>query len=122
MSLVDPGLHESRAGATPRSLPRRLEALLRLSPEVVCLADVGTDHALLPAHAVLRGVCQRAVAIDLREQPLLVASDTLALLGVSDRVALMRGDGLVALSGMPVDVVTIAGLSGRTIISWCRSA
>jgi len=94
--------------------------LLELSGRVACLADVGTDHALLPAFAVLRGNCQRAVAVELREQPLIGARATLSLLGVSERVTLLRGDGLSALARMPVDVVTLAGLSGRTLISWCR--
>lgn len=107
---------------TPRTLPGRLDALLRLAGRGGCLADVGTDHALVPAHGVLRGVCERAIGVDLREQPLVGARATLAQLGVSDRVTLLRGDGLSALAGLPVDVVVMAGLSGRTMLAWCRAA
>jgi len=107
---------------SPRQLPRRLEALLPLIGTVDCLADVGTDHALLPAHAVLRGVCQRAVAVDFREEPLRRASETLSRLGVSDRVTLLRGDGLAALEQTAFDAVVLAGLGGRTLLSWCRAA
>jgi len=107
---------------SPRALPRRLEVLLPLIGKVDCLADVGTDHALLPAHAVLRGVCQRAVAVDFREEPLRRASVTLSRLGVSDRIILLRGDGLAALEQTAVDVVVLAGLGGRTLLSWCRAA
>lgn len=113
---------ERAAGPRSKSLPRRLDALLALTGEMRRLADVGTDHALLPAHAVLRGLCQHAVGVDLREQPLRAASETLSLLGVSDRVTLLRGDGLAALRQTTVDVVTLAGLSGRTLIAWCRGA
>lgn len=105
-----------------RQLPRRLEALLPLMGQVECLADVGTDHALLPAHAVLRGVCQRAVAVDFREEPLRRASETLLRLGVNDKVALVRGDGLAALEHTSFEVVVLAGLGGRTLLSWCRAA
>ena len=105
-----------------RTLPRRLEVLLELTGTVRCLADVGTDHALLPAHAVLRGVCERAVGVDIREHVLAGARATLALLGVEDRVTLLRGDGLVALAETPVDAVVLAGLGGRTLLGWCRAA
>jgi tRNA (adenine22-N1)-methyltransferase len=105
-----------------RQLPHRLEVLLPLMGRVDCLADVGTDHALLPAHAVLRGVCQRAIAVDVREEPLRRASETLLRLGVSDRVTLLRGDGLAALDQTDFDVVVLAGLGGRTLLSWCRGA
>jgi len=112
----------SAPSPSTRTLPRRLEALLALTGKVGCLADVGTDHALLPAHAVLRGVCERAVAVDIREKLLIQARPTLALLGVSDRVTLLQGDGLAALAGTPVDAVVLAGLGGRTLLSWCRAA
>ncbi len=115
-------LHQRFIAQPARPLPRRLEALLPLVGTVDCLADVGTDHALLPAHAVLRGHCQRAIAVDFREEPLRRASVTLARLGVSEHVTLLRGDGLAALEQASVDVVVLAGLGGRTLLSWCRAA
>lgn len=85
------------------------------------MADLGTDHALLPVHAVLRGICERAYGIDLREEPLRGAARTLIEFGVEDRVTLVLGDGLSALEGLPVDAAVIAGLSGRTMLSWFRA-
>lgn len=110
-----------RALAT-RALPRRLEALLALVGSVELLADVGTDHALLPAHAVMRGQCGRALAMDLRELPLQAARQMLSLLGVSHRVQLVRADGFSVLARMPVDALVMAGLSGRSMMSWCQAA
>ena len=103
-------------------LKSRLEALLELLEPCRLLADVGTDHALLPAHAVLRGLAQRALAIDLRAEPLRAAARTLSALGVSDRVSLMRGDALSSLAGLNVDAVVLAGLSGGTFVRWCAAA
>ncbi len=103
-------------------LPRRLEALLALAGRSACLADVGTDHALLPAHAVLRGVCERALAVDLRAEPLVRARENLVALGVDARVTVVRGDGLAALADHPFEVVVMAGLSGRTMLAWCHAA
>jgi len=105
-----------------RALSRRLEALLDLAEPSTCLADVGTDHALLPAHAVLRGIAARAIAVDLRASPLVQARAMLARLGLAERVTVMRGDGLAPLVGHAVDVAVLAGLRGRTLLAWCRRA
>jgi tRNA (adenine22-N1)-methyltransferase len=104
-------------------LKGRLEALLELVVQPCrLLADVGTDHALVPAHAVLRGLAERALAVDLRVEPLRAAARNLVALGVSDRVRLLEGDGLAALAGSNVDVVVLAGLSGASFIRWWEAA
>ncbi len=105
-----------------RALSRRLEDLLELSGACTCLADVGTDHALLPAHAVLRGVANRALAVDVREAPLIRARATLARMGLTERVTVVQGDGLEPLAGHDVDVTVLAGLRGRTFLDWCQRA
>ena len=109
------------ASSTP-PLKGRLEALLELLVPCRLLADVGTDHALLPAHAVLRGLAERALAVDLRVEPLRAAARTLSALGVADRVSLIEGDGLASLAGRNVDVAVMAGLSGGTFVRWCEAA
>ncbi|MET0794034.1 MAG: class I SAM-dependent methyltransferase [Polyangiaceae bacterium] len=103
-------------------LKARLEALLELLVPCRLLADVGTDHALLPAHAVLRGLAERALAVDLRAEPLRGAARTLMSLGVGTRVDLIEGDGLSSLAGLNVDTVVLAGLSGATFVRWCAAA
>lgn len=103
-----------RAGGLPR-LSARLRALAEAVPAGARVADVGTDHALLPAYLVLTGRCPRAVAVELRPGPLMAARRTLARLGVGDRVELRRGDGLRPLRPGEVDTVVIAGLGGETI-------
>ena len=52
---------------TPLSV--RLEAVLQLLRPCAVLADVGTDHGLLPVAAVQRGLAERAIAADLRGGP-----------------------------------------------------
>lgn len=109
------------AGFAP-PLKGRLEALLDLLEPCRLLADVGTDHALLPAHAVLRGLAERALAVDLRVEPLRAAARNLEALGVADRVRLLEGDGLASLTGLNVDAVVLAGLSGASFIRWWDAA
>lgn len=106
---------------TPR-LSSRIEALLSLLEPCGLLADVGTDHAFVPAHAVRRGLAERALAVDLRVEPLRAAERNLSALGVADRVDLVRGDGLLSLVGTGAEVVVLAGLSGATFVRWLLAA
>lgn len=99
----------------PSRLSRRLEALRAALPDDCILGDVGCDHALLALHAVAGGPARRAVAIDVREEPLAAARRRVASSGVGERVELRRGDGLRALGPGEVDVVCIAGMGGERI-------
>lgn len=96
--------------------------MLRLAGRGSLLADVGTDHGLVPVHAVLGGAFARALAVDVNEAPLEVAKATVAAHGVTDRVEVVLGDALGALASRDVDVLVLAGLSGRTFVSWCEAA
>ncbi len=98
------------------------------------LADVGTDHALLPVAAVCRGVAKRAIAADLREAPLANARAHIERMGVADRVVAVRADGLLAVQtsrvgagpepGLeaPVDAVVISGMSADSMLRMFHAA
>jgi tRNA A22 N-methylase len=86
------------------------------------LADVGSDHGLLPIAAVSRGLAERALAVDLREEPLRGAQRNLVRAELEDRVSTLQGDGVAALAGRGVDALVLSGLSGRTIERLCRAA
>jgi tRNA A22 N-methylase len=103
-------------------LSQRLECLLGLIHPCAVLADVGTDHALLPIAAVSRGVTQRALATDLREAPLAGARTQIERMGAADRVIVLRGDGLSCLQHRGVDCVVIAGMSGTTMLRMLEAA
>jgi len=99
-----------------RSLPPRLAAVLDLLGPCTVLADVGTDHGLVPVAAVQRGLCVRALATDVREAPLLAARMTVEAAELEDLVRLRRGDGLRALDGEAADGVVMAGMSGTLMV------
>jgi tRNA (adenine22-N1)-methyltransferase len=103
-------------------LSRRLECVLELVRPCTLLADVGTDHALLPIAAVCRDTATRALAADLREAPLWGARAHIEAAGVADRVVAVRGDGLLALEHRAVDAVVIAGLSGDSMLRMIEAA
>jgi len=98
------------------AVSRRLECLLELVGSCRLLADVGTDHGLLPVAAVWRGLARRAIAVDLREAPLAGARALIARSGVADRVVAEQGDGLSGLQRRGVDAVVIAGMSGASML------
>ena len=97
-------------------LSARLEAILSLLDPCQRLADIATDHALLPIAAVARGIAQRAIAIDLREAPLAEARRNVERAGLAESITLLRGDGLLPLLTVSVEAVMIAGVSGALVI------
>lgn len=97
-------------------LSARLEAVLALLAPCRVLADVGTDHALVPIAAVSRGLAERAIATDLRSAPLVLARANIERAGLAHRVALHRGDGLSGLLGQGIDAVVMAGISGGLVL------
>ncbi len=103
-------------------LSQRLECVLGLVRPCAVLADVGTDHALLAAAAVARGVARRAIASDLREAPLVGARAHIERMGVAAQVVTLMGDGLAHTELRGVDAVVIAGMSGETMLRILESA
>lgn len=100
----------------------RLEAVLEALDPCALLADIGTDHGRVPIAAVARGIARRAIAADLRAEPLALARRHIEKAGASDRVTLVQGDGLRALGDAPVDAVVLAGMSGTLMARLCDEA
>ncbi len=82
------------------------------------VADIGTDHALLPIYLVRQGLATRVIAVENRPTTLEQARRSLERHQCSGPVDLRGGDGLGPIRREDrVDTVIIAGLGGRTI---CR--
>ena len=67
-------------------LTPRLRTAADLVPAGARLADIGTDHAYLPAALLLEGKIPYAIAADLRHGPLLRAKETAAEYGCRDKM------------------------------------
>ena len=80
---------------------------------IVC--DVGTDHALLAAHLITTGKCEKVIASDINEGPLESARKTVEKYGISEKVELVLSDGLKNVPLENVSDVVIAGMGGETI-------
>lgn len=96
-------------------LSPRLKMVGELVPEGARLADVGTDHAYLPAALLRAGRIPFAIAADLRQGPLARAKATVRGAGLEGRVAFRLCDGLTGIRPEEVDAVVIAGMGGETI-------
>lgn len=97
----------------------RLKPRLKTAADMVRdgsrVADIGTDHAYLPAALILSGKIPSAVAADLRKGPLENALETVRSNHIEDRVQLRLSDGLKCVSPDDADDIVIAGMGGILI-------
>jgi len=99
------------------ALSPRLSAIAALVPDGKIVADIGTDHALIPTALVIGGRIKRAIASDRRPGPLAAARRTVVLHGVEERVSLRLGEGLTTIDEGEAEVVIIAGMGSETLRS-----
>jgi len=78
------------------------------------LADIGTDHALLPIHAVSCGIISSAIAVDVRPGPLECARTNI---GQVKGIDLRLGSGLSVLKPGEAETIVISGMGGALICS-----
>ncbi|MDI6711106.1 MAG: class I SAM-dependent methyltransferase [Bacillota bacterium] len=97
------------------ALSPRLAAVAAMVPPGRVVADVGTDHALLPIHLVREGISPRAVAVEKAAGPLAAARRAVAAAGLAERIALREGDGLAPLAPGEATVLVLAGMGGSTM-------
>ena len=97
-----------------RTLDPRLSLAYDLYDPCELAADIGTDHAHLPAALLQRGRCQHMILTDISESALENARMEMIRLRLMDRVSLRLGDGLSVISEK-CSVISIMGMGGRTI-------
>ncbi len=96
------------------TLDARLSLAYDLYDPCDLAADIGTDHAHLPAALLQRGRCRHMILTDLSESALRNARDEMIRLRLTDRVSLRLGDGLEPLEE-PCGVISVTGMGGRTV-------
>ncbi len=97
-------------------LTARLQAIAGMVPKGSRLADIGSDHAYLPAGLLEQGKIVSAIATDIAEGPLKAAKNSAAMKGLSEKIELRKGDGLSVIGKGEADCIVIAGMGARTII------
>lgn len=79
------------------------------------VADVCADHALLAMHLVASARVQKAIAVDVAVDPVRDARTRVAAAGLTDRVDVVHGNGLVPLPAAFGGTVVVAGVGGRLV-------
>ena len=95
-------------------LDERLSLAYDLYDPCELAADIGTDHAHLPAALLQRGRCQHMILTDLSDSALRNARDEMIRLRLTDRVSLRIGNGLAPLKE-DCGMISVMGMGGRTI-------
>lgn len=96
-------------------LDRRLKTISDLVRKGRKFADIGTDHAYLPAYLVINGTVPCAIASDLRKGPLENARETVEYYNLADKITLRLSDGLKNFNENEVDEIAVAGMGGLLI-------
>ncbi|MGL5978767.1 MAG: tRNA (adenine(22)-N(1))-methyltransferase [Erysipelotrichaceae bacterium] len=95
-------------------LSKRLQAIADLIPNGCVVADIGTDHALLPCYLMQEHKARHVYACDVNQGPLDHARETVEKYGYMDGITLRLSNGLAALD-CDVEVICIAGMGFETI-------
>lgn len=96
-------------------LKGRLKLLYDMIPTCDILSDIGTDHGLLPACALINQKCRKAIACDVKEGPLNNALKTVKQFGLEGKMELRLGNGLEPITEEEADCIVIAGMGGLLI-------
>lgn len=79
------------------------------------LADIGSDHALLPVYLASQRIVSFAIAGEYHLGPLEAAKQQVKEANLIDRIDVRHGDGLAVIQRGEVDCITIAGMGGNLI-------
>ena len=96
-------------------LSKRLNWIIEKLDKVDIIMDVGTDHGYIPIYLVKNNIASKVIASDINKDPLKKAQINASLDGVSDKIDLRLGGGLVPLKNKEANAVIIAGMGGNLI-------
>lgn len=91
---------------------KRLEEVICRIQPCGLLLDVGCDHGYVPIEALRRERAAKAIAADVAEGPLRAAAAHIAAADLSERIQVLRSDGLLQVETQP-DCIVMAGMGGR---------
>ncbi|WP_028549241.1 tRNA (adenine(22)-N(1))-methyltransferase [Paenibacillus sp. UNC451MF] len=98
-------------------LSKRLEMIAKQVPAGSTIADIGSDHALLPSFLALQGRITKGIAGEVNPGPFQAASKQIRESRLGEIVDVRLGDGLAVIAAGEVEVITIAGMGGALIAS-----
>lgn len=87
----------------------RIERIADMVKEGMVVADIGTDHALLPILLVKNGKSKKVYACDIAEGPLSIAKENIQKYDMQDNIQTILSNGFEYVP-MDTQVVVIAGM------------
>lgn len=97
-------------------LSQRLLCVADLIEKGARLADIGSDHAYLPAYLALKGQIEFGIAGEVVKGPYENAKQEIKKEGLEDKVQARLADGLNAIElADQINVITICGMGGTLI-------
>ncbi|MBQ8509808.1 MAG: SAM-dependent methyltransferase [Clostridia bacterium] len=98
-------------------LSPRLTQIFRMVGSARRVADIGSDHALLPIALCQNDRERAALASDINEGPCARARENIAKFNLTDRIAVACRPGLQGVDEFAPDCVVIAGMGGEMVAS-----
>lgn len=97
-------------------LSKRLQQVADFVTEGNTIADIGSDHALLPVYLVQAGRSPSAIAADINKGPYEAACRQVRAAGLVERIEVRQGAGLLVLAPDEAQTITIAGMGGSLMV------
>lgn len=96
-------------------LPDRLAAMAACINSGETVADIGTDHGLLPIFLLKNRISPKVILSDINPGPLEMARNNLHIYAQIEDAELRLGNGISNIENGEVDVVVIGGMGGLLI-------
>lgn len=100
----------------------RLFAAAELLQNAHTVADIGCDHGRLCAALLQSGAAQRVIAADISPSSVQKTEALARLTGLTGRMEVRQGDGLLALSPGEADALALCGMGGVLIAQLLAAA
>ena len=95
---------------------RRLEEIIKLVEDNSIVADIGTDHGIVPYELIKSNKAKKVIASDISEKSLDKLREKLDYLDEPEKIMLNVSDGLNNLNEYQVDTIIISGMGGNLIV------
>ena len=95
-------------------ISKRLLTIASLVDNDAIVADIGSDHALLPIYLIKEKIAKKAYAIDNKEGPISAAQDNIDRYNLQDFIEISLSEGLENLAA-DVNTLIIAGMGYSSI-------
>lgn len=96
-------------------ISKRLKTVAEFVREGSKVADIGTDHAYLPAYLVINNISPFVISSDLRKGPLINAENTIKEYNLEGKIELRQSDGFENIYFNDAEDFIICGMGGTLI-------